>query len=76
MLNKKYIIKNPDLLKVLTKYEEFKSTFDRFVMKHKNYDCKTTIEQIEDLWVCKIEINESINDKRTEGVIRASPVLQ
>jgi hypothetical protein len=76
MLSKKYIIKNPDLLKVLNKYEEFKSTFDRFVMKHKNYDCKTVIEKIGDLWVCKIEINESINNKGTEKVIRALSVLQ
>ena len=36
-MNKNYIIKNKDLLKVLKKYEEFNNTFERFVLKHKNY---------------------------------------
>ena len=76
MLNKKYIIKNPDLLKVLTKYEEFKSTFDRFVLKHKNYKSEVVIEQIDELWVCKINIqDESNNTTVSEGTLRSSPVL-
>jgi hypothetical protein len=75
MLNKKYMIKHTDLLKVLEKYEEFESTFNRFVLKHKNYNLTTTIEQEKELWVCKIEVNESENNKVPEETIKASSVL-
>ena len=76
MLNKKYMIKNTDLMKVLEKYEEFESTFNRFVLKHKNYNITTTIEQEKELWICKIEINESENNSISEETIRAPSVLQ
>ena len=75
MLNKKYMIKNTDLMKVLEKYEEFESTFNRFVLTHKNYNLTTTIEQDEELWICKIEINESEKNKISEETIRAPSVL-
>jgi vacuolar-type H+-ATPase subunit B/Vma2 len=76
-MNKNYIIKNKDLLKVLKKYEEFNNTFERFVLKHKRYKSKVTIEQIDQLWVCKINIqDESEINKVSEETIRSPSVLQ
>ena len=75
-MNKNYIIKNKDLLKVLKKYEEFNNTFERFVLKHKKYTSNVAIEQIEDLWVCKINIqDESNNTTVSERTTKSSPVL-
>ncbi len=75
-MNKNYIIKNKDLLKVLKKYEEINNTFERFVLKHKNYKSEVVIEQLNELWVCKINIqDESNNTTVSEGTLRSSPVL-
>ncbi len=75
-MNKNYIIKNKDLLKVLKKYEEFNNTFERFVLKHKNYKSEVVIEQIDELWVCKINIqDESNNTTVSARAPRSSPVL-
>lgn len=75
-MNKNYIIKNRDLLKVLKKYEEFNNTFERFVLKYKNYKSNVDIENIDGLWVCKITIeDESNNIAVPERTSRSSPVL-
>ena len=59
---RKYLIKHKDLNKLLHKFNEFKTTFETFVMKHHNYSYETNIELINDIWECKIEIKDETNN--------------
>lgn len=75
MFKKEYIIKNRNILTVLDKYQEFQTTFDRFVKDRHNYECKITIEKISEWWVCKININESKNIKTIKRTAEVNRVL-
>lgn len=75
-MNKNYIIKNKDIVKVLKKYEEFNDTFNRFLLKYKNYIHTVEIDCEDDVWICKINVqNESDKNKVFKETIRSSPVL-
>ena len=45
---KKYLIRHKDLNELLSKLDEFKETFEKFVMKHHNYSYETNINLNED----------------------------
>lgn len=70
---KKYLIKHKDLNKLLAKFNEFKTTFESFVMKHHNYSYETSIELINDIWECKIEIKDESNNFEVLKRITQSP---
>lgn len=74
---KKYLIKHKDLNKLLSKLDEFKNTFEKFVLKHKNYSYETNISlNNDDVWECKIEVkDESNNFEVLKGLSESSRVL-
>ena len=74
---RKYLIQHKDLVKLLSKVEEFKNTFETFVMKHHNYSYDISIDiNKNDVWECKIEIkDESNNFKVLDGLSKPSRVL-
>lgn len=77
-LNKNYIIQNRDLLIVLNKLQEFETTFHRFVMKHhpNKYTYELELNKEDEMWVCKIKLNEKSNNSEvSENSTRSSGVL-
>ena len=74
---RKYLIQHTDLVKLLSKVEEFKNTFETFVMKHHNYSYDLAIEiNKDDVWECKIEIkDESNNFEVLNRITKSSGVL-
>lgn len=74
---KKYLIKHKDLNKLLSKLDEFKETFEKFVMKHHNYSYETNISLNEDnIWECKIEIKDESGDFEVlKGIVSSHRVL-
>ena len=75
-MNKNYLIKHKDLTKLINKFEEFKLTFETFVLKHKKYSYNANIELIDDIWECKITVkDESENNKVSERFKKSHRVL-
>lgn len=75
-MNKQYLIKHKDLVKLINKFEEFKLTFETFILKHKNYAYEANIDLIDDIWECKITVkDESENNKISQGFKKSHRVL-
>lgn len=62
---RQYLITHTDLVKLLDKFTEFKTTFDRFISLHNNYTCDADITLNSDnVWECKITIKDESNGFR------------